>query len=233
MGAVAGIGFDLDHTLAIDNQLERVAFLRLLETLLAQGGSTIGTLGDEIANIDDLLKRQRRGHFSIDEAVRRFVTARHVEPAEPYIESFRQMALEMVDEFVIALPGVTPTLAALQDRKIPVAVLTNGWNPLQARKAQRAGFAGPVLVSSEIGELKPARGAFERLLEALGTPADQTWYVGDDPRGDVAGAQALGMSTVWIDWEHKEYPVDQAPPSYRIHSFDRLLEVLPATVRVV
>ncbi len=31
MEPVEGIGFDLDHTLAIDNRLERVAFLRLLE----------------------------------------------------------------------------------------------------------------------------------------------------------------------------------------------------------
>ncbi len=81
MESVRGIGFDLDHTLAIDNQLERVAFLRLLEILLSEGGRTIGTLADEIDNIDELLARQRHGDFSIDDAIARFVALRQVEPA--------------------------------------------------------------------------------------------------------------------------------------------------------
>ncbi len=39
MDAVAGIGFDLDHTLEIDNKLERVAFMRLLELVEEHGGT--------------------------------------------------------------------------------------------------------------------------------------------------------------------------------------------------
>ena len=44
--------------------------------LLNEGGRPVGTLADEIDNIDDLLARQRAGEFSIDDAVRRFVGAR-------------------------------------------------------------------------------------------------------------------------------------------------------------
>ena len=83
-----------------------------------------------------------------------------------------------------------------------MAVLSNGWNPLQARKAERAGFRGPVLVSSEIGVQKPAPRAFETLLaSARNASAATTWYVGDDPHGDVAGAQPPDCERVWIDWE--------------------------------
>ncbi len=110
-----------------------------------------------------------------------------------YVERFRSSAVEMVDEFVVPLPGVKPTLEALRERKIAVAVLSNGWNPLQARKAERAGFRGPILVSSEIGERKPAPAAFQMLVRTLGTDLRQTWYVGDSPGDDVAGAQAAGM----------------------------------------
>jgi HAD superfamily hydrolase (TIGR01509 family) len=233
MRAIAGIGFDLDHTLAIDNRLERVAFLRLLEALLAAGGRTVGTLADEIESIDELLAQQRRGEFSIDEAVRRFVAQRGLEPAEGYVKRFRQTAVEMVEEFVVPLPGVKPTLGVLRERGIAVAVLSNGWNPLQVRKAEQAGFRdGPVLVSSEIGEQKPASRAFETLLRALGTPREQTWYVGDDPHGDVAGAQTVGMPTIWINWERKEYPAGQPPPSHTIREFPELLDLLPAPARV-
>ena len=230
MAAVRGIGFDIDHTLAIDNRLERVALLRLLEFVLARGGRALGTLADEIESIDALLARQRNGEFSIDEAVRRFVSEHGLEPDRSFVETFRANAVEMVEEFVVPLPGVKRMLETLRRRGIAVAVLSNGWNPLQARKAAQAGFAGPVLVSSEVGKRKPEAGAFELLAARLGTPADETWYVGDEPRIDIAGAQGAGMGAIWIDWEQKEYPHDLAPPQHTIRTFDELLELVPAPV---
>jgi HAD superfamily hydrolase (TIGR01662 family) len=225
------MGFDLDHTLAIDNRLERVALLRLLELVLAEGGHTLGTLSDEIDNIDTLLTHQRRGEFSIDDAVRRFTTQHGLKPRGSYVESFRANAVGMVGEFVVPLPGVRRTLAALRERGIVLAVLTNGWNPMQRLKAEQAGFLGPILVSSEIGVRKPEPGAFEILLRTLGTQPQQTFYVGDDPSSDVAGAQRAGMRTVWINWERLEYPPGQRPPDHTIGAFDELLELVAAPVR--
>ena len=225
--AAIGVGFDLDHTLAIDNKLERVAFLRLLEIVLADGGRALGTLDDESAHIDDLLAQQRSGAFSIEEAVARFVRERGVEPRESYAERFRIMAMEMVDQFVIPLPGVRATLKALDERGIAVAVLSNGWNPLQIRKAQRAGFEGAVLASADIGQQKPGARAFEVLLSALGTRPQNTWFVGDDPHSDVDGSRSAGFHAVWFDWEKKTYPPELLAPPYTIHSLDELLEVLP------
>jgi HAD superfamily hydrolase (TIGR01509 family) len=231
MEQLRGIGFDLDHTLAIDNGLERVAFLRLLESVLNHGGRSVGTLSDEIDGIDELLKRQRRGEFSIDEAVLRFVAAHDAPAKQSYVEEFRRTAVALVDDLVVPLPGVSRTLASLRERGLRMAVLTNGWNPMQRRKAERAGFTGTLLVSSEIGVQKPARRAFEMLLGALGTQPHASCYVGDDPRGDVAGARAAGMQTVWIDWERKEYPPDVCTPDHTIHAFDELLDLFPAAVR--
>lgn len=231
MDRVRGIGFDLDHTLAIDNRLERVAFLHLLEVVLAEGGRSLGGFADEIDDIDKLLRQQRQGEFSIDDAVRRFVVARGLEPSERYAQWFRRNAVEMVEEFVVPLPGVRRMLDGLRDRGVAVAVLSNGWNPLQLRKAQQAGFDGPVLISSEIGEQKPAARAFEQLLQTLGTDAPATWYVGDDPRGDVAGAQAMGICGVWMNWERAAYPPEISAPDYTIADLSELLELLPAEVR--
>jgi HAD superfamily hydrolase (TIGR01509 family) len=230
MTAVRGIGFDIDHTLAIDNRLERVALLRLLEFVLARGGRTLGTLADEIESIDALLARQRSGEFTIDDAVRLFVSDHGLEPNRSFVETFRANAVEMVEEFVVPLPGVKRMLETLRRRGIAVAVLSNGWNPLQARKALQAGFDGPVLVSSEIGERKPQAGAFDLLVARLGMPSDETWYVGDDPRVDVAGAQEAGIGAIWINWERREYPQGLAPPRHTILTFDELLELIPAPV---
>lgn len=55
-----------------------------------------------------------------------------------------------------------------------------------------------VVISAEIGWSKPSRPAFEAALAALGTPADQTLFVGDDLDNDMRGAKALGMHTAWL-----------------------------------
>jgi HAD superfamily hydrolase (TIGR01509 family) len=231
MDAIRGIGFDLDHTLAIDNHLERVALLRLLKSVESRGGRVLGTLSEQIGEVDRLLQRQRSGEFTIDEAVRLFAAERGLANGDWFVESFREMAVESVEEFLVSLPGVDQTMEQLQKRGILVAVLTNGWNPLQKRKAEQAGFHGPVLVSSEIGERKPSVGAFERLLHVLGTEPRHTCYVGDDPHDDIAGARDAGLQTVWIDWEGREYPDDVPPPGHTIHAFPELLELVPQCVR--
>jgi HAD superfamily hydrolase (TIGR01509 family) len=224
---LAGVGFDLDHTLAIDNKLERVAFLHLLGFLLERGGRAMGTLADESDRIDDLLAHQRSGAFSIDDAVRRFTMERGVVPSDEYVERFRALALEMAPAFVIPLPGVRRTVATLRERGVAVAVLSNGWNPLQEIKAKLAGFEGVVLASADIGVQKPDPRTFAALLEALGTAAGDTWYVGDDPKGDVCGAAACGLNAVWIDAEGKKYPSDLPAPPYTIGALEELLALVP------
>jgi putative hydrolase of the HAD superfamily len=224
--AVAGIGFDLDHTLAIDNKLERVAFMRLLEQIESDGGRGLGNLDEEIASIDHLLAWQRKGPASIEDAVKRFARERGVEVKIAYCERFREMAVEMVDDFVIPLPGVKKVLAALKARGIVVGVLSNGWNPLQIAKAQRAGFEGPVLASADIGRQKPDARAFKALLDALGTRPENTWYVGDDPHSDVDGSRSAGLHAVWFNWEKKTFPPELLPPPETIAHLEELVNLV-------
>lgn len=230
--SVAAIGFDIDHTLVIDNKLERVAFMRLLESIEADGGRGLSNLEAETAQIDDLLQRQRKGAFSIDEAVAEFAVAHGVAPRDEYVDRFRTMAVEMVADFVIPLPAVRKLLRALDERGVRLAVLSNGWNPLQTAKAQRAGFDGPVLASADIGVQKPSARAFEALLGVLGTRPEQTWFVGDDPYSDVDGSRAAGLHSVWFDWEGKTFPKELAPPPSTIHSLLSLLDVIRVSEEV-
>ncbi|MEO6835892.1 MAG: HAD family hydrolase, partial [Candidatus Tumulicola sp.] len=149
-----------------------------------------------------------------------------------YVERFRTMALDMVDRFVIALPGANRTFEALRTRGVRTAVLSNGWNPLQLRKARCAGFEGPVLASADIGKRKPDACAFETLIETLGTAAENTWYVGDDPCADVEGARAAGLRAVWIDAEKKTFPPDLAPPPFTIHALEELADLVTSPSQI-
>jgi putative hydrolase of the HAD superfamily len=219
---IRAVGFDFDHTLGIDNKLERVAFLRLLDAACERGGQCVGTLAQEIERIDDLLAKQRAGACTIEDAVRRFMRERGVEDPQPFVGEYTTMSVEMVGSFVIPQPGVREMLADLRSRKIPVAILTNGWSPLQQKKAARVQFDGPVIVSADIGVQKPEAEAFAALANALGVAPEDVAYVGDNPASDVAGAIAAGMFGVWFDAEGVTYPEDLARPSKVIHSLQEL-----------
>ena len=71
----------------------------------------------------------------------------------------------------------------------------------------------PILVSDAIRAVKPERAAFDALVAALGVSRERVWYVGDNARGDVAGALAAGLRAVWFDREGQTYPQDLPPPT--------------------
>lgn len=224
--ALRAVGFDFDHTLGIDNKLERVAFLRMLESACVSEARMIGTLAEEIERIDDLLARQRSGACTIEDAVASFMRERGCQNAEAYVGDYKRMCVEFVQYFVIPEPGIGEMLAQLRGRSIPYAILTNGWSPLQRAKADRVGFDGPVLVSADLGIQKPEPAAYDALSEVLGFEPEAIAYVGDNPASDVAGALRAGMFAVWLDAEGQHYPQDIPPPSATIHRLPELLKYL-------
>lgn len=225
------IAFDIDHTLAVDNKVERIAFLRLLARIDREGGRALGTLDEEMNAIDALLDRQRSGAFTIDEAVRRYARERGVTDPAPFVTHFREIVLSLVDHVVVPLPGVPRMLSELRARGVATAVLSNGWNPLQQRKAERAGFEGPVLASAEIGAAKPDAAAFMALVDALGVAPERTWYVGDNPRTDVVGAHAAGFRTAWYNAEGRRYPSELTPPDAEVKDICDVLDLVAVPVQ--
>jgi HAD superfamily hydrolase (TIGR01549 family) len=230
--AACAVGFDIDHTLCIDNKLERVAFLHLLERIVAEGGSALGGLVQESDRIDVLLSWQRGGAATIEEAVRTFVRERGVEPTDGHVEGFKRTALSLAETFIIPDPHAHRTIAALQNLGVQIGVLSNGWNPLQVVKARRAGFPGRVIASADIGAQKPQAAAFAELSRELGIEPRRCFYVGDDPHMDVAGAIAAGFQGVWLDHEGRSYPPDLPRPTHVIHSLEEVLRLVAAEAEV-
>lgn len=224
----AGVGFDFDHTLGIDNKLERIAFLRLLERVLAEGGRMLGAdFADEQRRIDELLAHQRAGDLSIEDAVRSYARDRGIAPTDGHVAYYRDACMALVEEVVVPLPGARAMLSGLRERGIPVAILTNGWSPLQQAKAARVGFDGPVVVSARIGAQKPQPEAFAAMAEALGATLANLWYVGDDPVADIAGSLGAGIgAAIWLDTEGRTYPSGTAPPTRSISGLAELLAIL-------
>ncbi|WP_027660107.1 HAD family hydrolase [Salinispora fenicalii] len=111
----------------------------------------------------------------------------------------------MPDQWV-PFADTLPVLRELRSRGVRTVVLSN--NGLDIRSfLDRTGVSGlldGVVLSFEVGLVKPDSAIFARALELLDVPGSQTLMVGDSPRDDVGGA-SLQIRTLILP--HTEGPV--------------------------
>ena len=69
-----------------------------------------------------------------------------------------------------------------------------------------ASFFDSILIEGEVGFGKPDERVYRLALEALDTPAGDSWMVGDNLEWDVAQPQRLGIFAVWVDGAGKGLP---------------------------
>ncbi|HEX6211682.1 MAG TPA: HAD family hydrolase [Methylomirabilota bacterium] len=100
-------------------------------------------------------------------------------------------------------PDARRFLSALQDRGLPVGLVTNGDAREQRAKIERhelAPFFGAIVIEGEFGAGKPDAEVYQAALAALGVrPGPDVWMVGDHLEFDVAGPQRLGLRGAWLD----------------------------------
>jgi len=127
-------------------------------------------------------------------------------------------------EFVL-LPDVLPTLDALQERGLRLAVVSN-WDYELPVEFERLGVAErfeAVAVSASLGVGKPDPAIFRWALERLGAGPEEALHCGDHPEKDCAGARAAGIEALLLDRDDR-HPDAPCP---RI----RTLAELPALLR--
>jgi HAD superfamily hydrolase (TIGR01509 family) len=221
------VGFDFDHTLGMDNHLERHAF----SVLAAQFGTLLDVAQAPTYDaIEELLVPFRAAEESMAAMLVRFA-AKFLSNGTPVDHDgeelagrYRQICYDLVAEMVVPVPGAVECIRALVAAGIPIAILTNGWSELQERKIEHAlgEFPGPILVSDLVGAYKPSAEAFRQLEEALGVTPAELWYVGDNPIADIAGARAYGLRAVWLNRGGDAYPAELAEPTAQIEHLDAL-----------
>jgi putative hydrolase of the HAD superfamily len=101
---------------------------------------------------------------------------------------------------------VVPTLEEARSKGIRTAIVSNTpWGSpsrLWREEVERLGLRGlidEIVFCRDVGWRKPARQIFDYTLERLGASPDRCVFVGDDPRWDVVGPEAVGIETVLID----------------------------------
>ncbi len=108
------------------------------------------------------------------------------------VEKF--FAGDRVDEDLLRL------IRGLRAGGVPVALLSNA-PPSRAGSASQAGRWGMdglfdvQVFSYEVGELKPHLATYQRVLKALGVPAEEALFIDDAP-ANITGARSAGMGAL-------------------------------------
>jgi len=83
-----------------------------------------------------------------------------------------------------------------------LGVVSNGSDDGNARslleKGKSLDFFESVLTSAAFGRRKPDPAIFHAALSHFGASPEQSVMIGDNYDADIAGAQAVGMNTIWI-----------------------------------
>ncbi len=83
-------------------------------------------------------------------------------------------------------------------------------------------------ISEELQTSKPHRRMFDHVLQELHVDAEDAVMCGNNLARDIAGANALGMRTVWFHWNDR-YPTEPKnaleTPDFIVHSAKEFLEL--------
>ncbi|ADV67612.1 HAD family hydrolase [Deinococcus maricopensis] len=109
----------------------------------------------------------------------------------------------------LARPACMPHAHAVVDdlraHGVRVGVVTNGWSDAQRTCLDRLDLTrrvDAVVISEEVGVSKPAARIYHLALNALGVTPAQALFVGDSPRNDIAGPQAIGLHAAHLPTSH-------------------------------
>ncbi len=129
-------------------------------------------------------------------------------------------------------PEVVPTLIALRDEGYKLGIVSNGRSVKQWEKIIRLGlqhFFNVVVISEEAGSEKPDPRIFQRALNELQIEPEESVYVGDHLKIDIAGANRAGMISVKIRrGKHKYEKASESnmEPRYVIRKLSDLLRIV-------
>ncbi|MHB8567286.1 MAG: HAD family hydrolase [Nitrososphaerales archaeon] len=125
-------------------------------------------------------------------------------------------------------PEAKPTFKALKEcyPEIKIALISNAARSAATYRRMLRSFGldnyfDKLIISCEVGFLKPRREIFEFALSSLPVEPKDSLHVGDLYRADVVGAAAVGMNAalytgLWDKYSDKELPIhDHLPSGYK------------------
>ncbi|MDC5812477.1 HAD family hydrolase [Vibrio europaeus] len=126
-------------------------------------------------------------------------------------------------------PGGGELLTSLRER-YTLVVITNGPTFSQYPKlaaVNMSEWVDHIIVGGEEPEEKPAASIFQKALDLSGTKPEEVIHIGDSLPSDIAGANQMGIISVWVDASGNGKSGDIIP-SYTVRTATDLPAILAA-----
>jgi FMN hydrolase / 5-amino-6-(5-phospho-D-ribitylamino)uracil phosphatase len=145
-----------------------------------------------------------------------------------YAVTLAEDAMAFFDEHrnrVEPFDDVAPALRILS-RRYRLVSLTNGTaNP---EVTPLRGLFERSITAADAGAAKPDPAIFHHALEHAGCAPCECIHIGDDPRADIEGARALGLTAVWVNRYGRTWPNELSPPTLTVTDLHQVLSWLDA-----
>lgn len=136
--------------------------------------------------------------------------------------------LEQLSTHPDSFPGTLEVLRELAE-VATLAVVTNGFERVQIRRAREAGlmeYMEDAFVSERMDCEKPNRKIFDAALRSLGVESrERVLVVGDSLTSDVQGGINAGLDTCWLNANHAANP-GKIQPTYEIDRLEALYPIV-------
>ena len=112
--------------------------------------------------------------------------------------------------------------------RYPLVLLTNGNTAYQRMKIEMHDLApwfAHIVVSEEVGLLKPDPAIFAHAIAPLGVAPAAVIHIGDTPAHDIAGAHAAGWRSAWVNRDGRTLEGAHVP-DVEIATLSGILDVL-------
>lgn len=233
---IRGVAFDLDGTL-VDSApgLTAAVDMALYALELPQAGEA--RVITWIGNGADVLMERALTWSRQERASQRMVQGKpgvdHTDlPQEEQVRMLRKLFdryyQETVEEGSFLFPAVADTLAALHDKGLPLALVTNKPTPFVAPLLEAldiARYFNVVIGGDDVKNKKPHPEPLLLVAERLGLAPAELLFVGDS-RNDIQAAQAAGCCSVGLTYGYNYgEAIALSNPDY---VFERFNDLLPA-----
>jgi putative hydrolase of the HAD superfamily len=154
----------------------------------------------EAAWTGSALERQTGGFATVEDNVRHICASLGLEPVGGALAEALDLRLELYRTWFFPRRGALETLMELKGRGYPIALISMCAPdaPAMWRTSALAPFVDVEVFSSETGLRKPDPAIYRRATDGLGVEPAGCVYCGDGAYGELAGAQAVGMTPYLI-----------------------------------
>ncbi len=146
-----------------------------------------------------------------------------------------QLAQQLSDAYLAEMtkqafiePDSFEVLRELHQKKYRLHIISDGFLEVQIIKlkvAKFSSFISQLIVSEEIGVLKPDKRLFEYALKKADTSKENSIFVGNDYENDILGAYNAGIDQVFYNRDNIDISKLSIKPTYTVNKLTELLDI--------